>query len=260
VSHFTDYGPILPGVPDAPTNLAASASDSGINLSWIASPTATTYTIYRSLTNSNFTTAIVTGVTSTTYLNTGLVSNTIYYYKVAGVNGNGEGPNSSSANDITHSSGGGQSGGSGGVTTTTSTTTSATPAVAVTPASTTTPAVTATPETPEARQVLIAQLLAQIEALRTELQALVASTALTNANTRSAFNRTLTLKSMGDDVVRLQTFLEERGLLVIPKSVAKGYFGGLTKKALAIYQQSIGLPSVGVFGPLTRSHLNSLSQ
>jgi len=80
VSHFTEYGPILPGVPSAPTGLSASAaSASGINLSWTASPTATSYIVYRSSTNSGFTTSIATGVTSASYSDTGLSASTQYY-------------------------------------------------------------------------------------------------------------------------------------------------------------------------------------
>ena len=108
VNHFTEYGPILPGVPDAPTALSASAASaaSQINLSWTASPSATSYTIYRSTTNSGFTTSIETGVTTASYSDTGLSASTQYYYEVAGVNASGEGSNSSSANATTVRHGG----------------------------------------------------------------------------------------------------------------------------------------------------------
>lgn len=121
VSHFTDYGPILPGVPTAPTGLAATAvSASEIDLTWTAVPAATSYTIYRSLDNVTFTTQIATGVSSASYHNTtGLSASTQYYYKVAGVNASGEGVQSSSANATTQAaaqqqvSGGSAGGGSG---------------------------------------------------------------------------------------------------------------------------------------------------
>ncbi len=102
INHFTDYGPILPGVPSAPANLAATAaSASGINLTWDAVPTATSYVLYRSSTDSDFTTAIASGISTNSYSDTGLSASTKYYYEVAGTNSNGEGPNSSSANATT---------------------------------------------------------------------------------------------------------------------------------------------------------------
>ena len=102
ITHFTDYGPILPGVPAAPATITATAaSASQVDLSWSASVSADYYTIYRSLTDSSFTTSIAT-TTAITYSDTGRSASTAYYYKVAGVNTNGEGPNSSSANATTN--------------------------------------------------------------------------------------------------------------------------------------------------------------
>ncbi|MFT7507429.1 MAG: peptidoglycan hydrolase-like protein with peptidoglycan-binding domain [Acidimicrobiales bacterium] len=112
VSHFTDYGPILPGVPIAPTGASATAdSDTQITVTWSLSATADYYTIYRSLTDSNFTTSIGT-TTSVSYVDTGRSASTVYYYKVAGINGNGEGFNSTSVSataDSESTSGGGGS-------------------------------------------------------------------------------------------------------------------------------------------------------
>ena len=65
---------------------------------------------------------------------------------------------------------------------------------------------------------------------------------------------------LSDDVATLQTLLEGKGFLTMPQGVAKGYFGQLTKKAVAAYQQSIGLPGVGAVGPQTRAHLNALPE
>jgi sortase (surface protein transpeptidase) len=68
------------------------------------------------------------------------------------------------------------------------------------------------------------------------------------------FNRSLTIGSIGADVVALQTFLEQRGLLELPPGVVNGYFGTLTRDAVARYQVSAGLaPPAGYFGPLTRT-------
>lgn len=68
----------------------------------------------------------------------------------------------------------------------------------------------------------------------------------------SLINKNLELGSQGDDVVALQTFLEANGYLKLPEGIAKGYFGNLTKIALAKYQAKAGLPSLGYFGALTR--------
>lgn len=68
-------------------------------------------------------------------------------------------------------------------------------------------------------------------------------------------NRSLSVGSRGADVITLQTALEQKGFLVMPSGVAKGFFGRLTRIAVSKYQTSVGLPSVGVFGPLTRAKL-----
>ncbi len=71
------------------------------------------------------------------------------------------------------------------------------------------------------------------------------------------FTKNLTVGFSGEDVVALQTFLEQKGFLIMPSGVAKGYFGLLTKNALAKYQTSKGIiPAVGYFGPITRKSVN----
>ncbi|MGC2421856.1 MAG: malectin domain-containing carbohydrate-binding protein, partial [Candidatus Acidiferrales bacterium] len=81
--------------PTAPSGLGATAiSSSQINLSWTASSSScsVTYNIYRS-TTSGFTPSsaneIASGVTTTTYSNTGLAASTTYYYLVEGTNSGG---------------------------------------------------------------------------------------------------------------------------------------------------------------------------
>ena len=78
------------GAPAAPTGLSAAAGNSQVSLSWTASTGATSYNVYRGTTaGGEGTTAIATGITSTTYTNTGLTNGTAYFYKVAAVNANG---------------------------------------------------------------------------------------------------------------------------------------------------------------------------
>ena len=73
----------------------------------------------------------------------------------------------------------------------------------------------------------------------------------------TVFTQSLNLGARGADVIALQTALEQKGFLVMPKGIAKGYFGALTASAVAKYQESVGLSQVGVFGPLTRAKLNA---
>lgn len=95
------------GIPPAPTGLTASAqSSSQINLSWLASSGASSYTIFRSTTN-GFTPGssnqIASGVTATSFMDTGLQPSTVYYYKVEAVNGSGSSGPSNQASATTSS-------------------------------------------------------------------------------------------------------------------------------------------------------------
>ena len=81
--------------------------------------------------------------------------------------------------------------------------------------------------------------------------------AATKAQANAIFHRSLSLGAKGDDVTALQTALEQKGFLVMPSGVAKGYLGALTRTAIMKYQKSIGLSQVGTFGPLTKAKLLS---
>jgi beta-glucanase (GH16 family) len=83
--------------PAAPTNLTATAvSSSQINLSWTASTTSgVTYTVLRGGTS------IATGVTGTTYSDTGLAASTQYSYTVEAVDSGGTSPASNTATATT---------------------------------------------------------------------------------------------------------------------------------------------------------------
>lgn len=72
----------------------------------------------------------------------------------------------------------------------------------------------------------------------------------------ATFTRSLTVGSRGDDVSALQTVLVSKGYLVMPSGVAMGYFGSLTRSAVAAYQSAKGItPAVGYFGPITRASI-----
>jgi len=114
------------------------------------------------------------------------------------------------------------------------------------------PAVAATTTTPtvEELQAQIAQLLAQIQTLQAQLQS------QKPAASSSSFTRNLTVGSKGEDVSALQQVLIDAGYLKINKPT--GYFGSLTKAALAEYQKANGIsPAVGYFGPKTRAFVAS---
>ena len=80
--------------PAAPTNLQAFPGDGQIQLNWTASPTATTYNIYRGTAAGAEGATPVGTATSPSYLDTGLADGTTYYYFVNAVSPAGAGPGS----------------------------------------------------------------------------------------------------------------------------------------------------------------------
>jgi cellulose 1,4-beta-cellobiosidase len=82
--------------PAAPTNVMATASSGQVALNWSASPGATSYNIYRSTTpGAEGSTPYRTGITATSFTDTGLSNGTTYYYKVSAVNAGGQSATSS---------------------------------------------------------------------------------------------------------------------------------------------------------------------
>ena len=75
-------------------------------------------------------------------------------------------------------------------------------------------------------------------------------------------NTDLKLGARGNEVKELQKFLIEQNVgtsvAKLAKAGATGYFGEVTKQALAEYQASVGIkPASGYYGRLTRSHIAS---
>ena len=83
-----------PTVPTAPTGLTATAGNAQVTLSWAAASGATGYNVKRATTSGGPYTTVASGVTATSYTNTGLTNGTPYYYVVSAVNSAGEGANS----------------------------------------------------------------------------------------------------------------------------------------------------------------------
>ena len=165
------------------------------------------------------------------------------------------------------SSGGGGGGGGGYIapisTPTVTTTTSSVPTQGIVLGASTTNTV--------ALSQLLNSLIAQLQTLLHQAQAkglalTPAETAELNAGVTTAMPSTiannLTIGSKGTEVSALQAFLisQAKGpsASALSASGATGYFGSLTKAALAEYQKSVGItPASGYFGAITRAYLKS---
>ena len=100
----------------------------------------------------------------------------------------------------------------------------------------------------------VATLMAQIQQLQAQLLALQgAAPAATTGVT--PFTAPLKYGMSGEAVKNLQTFLNTQGA-ALPTT---GYFGNMTKTALANFQAANGIaPAVGYFGPITMAKVNSM--
>lgn len=97
-----DYIKLIPQtpalIPQPPSGLTAGGGSTGqVVLNWNASAWATSYAIGRSTTSGGPYTTIATNVTNPSYTNSGLSSNTVYYYVVSAVGSAGSSANSSEA-------------------------------------------------------------------------------------------------------------------------------------------------------------------
>ena len=91
-----------PYATPAPSELIASATTSNqSNLRWTAAVAANSYNVKRSTVNGGPYTTVATGVTATSYNDSGLLPVTSYYYVVTAVNGAGESLNSNQASATT---------------------------------------------------------------------------------------------------------------------------------------------------------------
>jgi len=100
-SSYVSATPTL-AVPDAPTGLEATPSDSAVALTWTAPAIGnpTSYNVKRSTVSGGSYTNIIgtTTAPTTIYNDTTAVNGTPYYYVVSGVNATGEGANSTETN------------------------------------------------------------------------------------------------------------------------------------------------------------------
>ncbi len=85
----------------------------------------------------------------------------------------------------------------------------------------------------------------------------------TSTATNYQFSRSLSIGMGGDDVQKLQKFLNQSGFIIATTGVGSpGYetktFGSLTRAAVAKYQIANNIsPTLGFFGPITRSSVNA---
>jgi subtilisin family serine protease len=102
-SNETSVSPAAPSpgpsvvAPAAPTNLTATAGRKKITLSWGVSTGATSYVLMRSTSSGGPYSQIASGLTGTTYQNSGLKTGMTYQYVVAAVNAAGISGNSNQA-------------------------------------------------------------------------------------------------------------------------------------------------------------------
>jgi hypothetical protein len=100
---------VAPPPPNAPTNLNATAGDMQVSLSWNSVAGATSYSVKRSTTSGGPYSTIVSGHTTTSYIDSSLTNGSTYYYVVSASNAEGESSNSTqaSATPVEGGSGGG---------------------------------------------------------------------------------------------------------------------------------------------------------
>jgi rhamnogalacturonan endolyase len=80
---------VLPSLPSAPDPLTQVALSGGLNITWSAATNAATYNVSRATSAGGTFTTIATGLTATTYSDTGLTNGATYYYIVRSVNAAG---------------------------------------------------------------------------------------------------------------------------------------------------------------------------
>ncbi|MES2477144.1 MAG: LamG-like jellyroll fold domain-containing protein [Verrucomicrobiota bacterium] len=91
---------LMDEVPAVPVGVTATPKTSRIDLVWSASQGAQTYSVKRSETSGGPYTVIASGLTSTTYSNTGLTNGIPYHYVISATNAKGESADSAQATAV----------------------------------------------------------------------------------------------------------------------------------------------------------------
>ncbi len=90
----TELSTLAYPVAEAPENVTAVPDDGKVSLSWTVPNAATTYNVKRASAVGGPYATVATGLTATTFTDTGLTNETTYYYVISSSNAQGEGPNS----------------------------------------------------------------------------------------------------------------------------------------------------------------------
>ena len=92
------FNVIAAPVPPAPTGLSATGTNQTVSLTWTATPGAAFYSIFRGTTASGeSTTALASGLTTPSYVDSAVTNGTAYYYVVKAISSGGTGPASGEA-------------------------------------------------------------------------------------------------------------------------------------------------------------------
>jgi endoglucanase len=91
-------GTTNPVAPAVPGGVTAAAGNAQVTLAWTAADGASGYNVKRSTTAGGPYTTVKANAAGTSYTDTGLVNDTMYYYVVSAVNAAGESPNSAQVN------------------------------------------------------------------------------------------------------------------------------------------------------------------
>ena len=83
--------------PLAPLSLSAVPGNAQVSLSWTSVPGATGYYVYSGPDSGDETNLVVGNIAGTSFVDTGLINGTAYFYVVTSTNSNGESPNSPEA-------------------------------------------------------------------------------------------------------------------------------------------------------------------
>jgi hypothetical protein len=102
-----------------------------------------------------------------------------------------------------------------------------------------------------------AQSVADLQKMIADLTAKIAAMSGSSSSASATFTRDLTVGSTGSDVTALQNWLASKGYF---SGTATGYYGPVTKAAVAAYQAANGItPAAGYFGPVTRAKVNGMA-
>jgi len=114
---------------------------------------------------------------------------------------------------------------------------------------------------PEADEIIIQKLLAQIDVLKKQIAILQFGGNGQKFENNSCFvlNNNLYLGVLNIKEVKcLQDLLKLEGLEVYPEGLITGYFGNLTKSAVIRFQKKYGILQTGFVGLITRTKINQI--